>query len=285
MKDFSAQRVTVPALLQLKANSLKHKICALTAYDFSMASILDQAGIDILLVGDSLGTVIQGHATTLPVTLDEVIYHSRCVARGVRRALVVGDMPFMSYQSSIERALESAGRLVKEGGVGAVKLEGGVPMAETISRLAAIDIPVMGHIGLTPQSFHRMGGYKTQGLNHGDERKSGTYERILQDARAIEEAGAFAVVIEGVPGELAAEITSALSIPTIGIGAGPDCDGQILVTQDMLGMNLGHLPSFVRKFAELGKEIEQAVKLYHNEIQAGTFPLRRPALSKVARER
>lgn len=283
MKDNSQERVTVPSLLKSKAAKSKRKLTALTAYDFTMARILDCAGVDLLLVGDSLGTVIQGLETTLPVTLDEVIYHARCVSRGVKRALVIGDMPFMSYQASVEKALESAGRLIKEGGVSAVKLEGGVPMADTIRRLSAVDIPVMGHIGLTPQSYHRMGGYKTQGRKHGTETQAGSYERILEDAKVVEEAGAFAFVIEGVPGELAAEITAKSSIPTIGIGAGPDCDGQILVTQDMLGMNQGELPSFVRKFAELGNEIASATTKYINEVQAGAFPVRRPALSKVAR--
>lgn len=284
MKSESPERVSVPSLLKFKASSQKRKLSALTAYDFSMAALIDRAGVDLILVGDSLGTVVQGLETTLPVTLDEIIYHSRCVARAVRRALLIGDMPFMSYQASTRKALESAGRLIKEGGVSAVKLEGGMNMAETIRRIVDVDIPVMGHIGLTPQSYHRMGGYRQQGRKHGKTSQAGSYERVLQDARAVEEAGAFALVIEGVPSELAAEITSTLSIPTIGIGAGPDCDGQILVSVDMLGLNTSSVPSFVKQFADLGSSLDKAVRTYINEVNNGVFPARRPAsLVKVAR--
>jgi len=280
MKNSELERVTVPSILSRKNSD--SKISALTAYDFSFASILDQAGIDIILVGDSLGTVMQGLDTTLPVTLDEVVYHTRCVARAVKRALLVGDMPFMSYQSSIERALESAGRLVKEGGAHAVKLEGGVPMAETIARLVAVDIPVMAHIGLTPQSYHRMGGYKMQGKKHGKNTEAGTFERVIEDAIAVEKAGAFSVVLEGLPAELGREITAKLSIPSIGIGAGPDCDGQILVTQDMLGMNNRHVPKFVKKYADLNSDISAAVRSFISEVEGGSFPSREaPAVRLV----
>ncbi|RMG40561.1 MAG: 3-methyl-2-oxobutanoate hydroxymethyltransferase [Candidatus Dadabacteria bacterium] len=269
----SSRRVTVPSILRRK-NS-KTKISALTAYDFTVAKLIDRAGIDIILVGDSLGTVIQGHDTTLPVTLDQMTYHCSCVSRGVKRALVVGDLPFLSYQPSVETAIKSAGRLIKEGGVSAVKLEGGINVAAIIEALTSFDIPVMGHVGLTPQSYHRMGGHRKQGKkqDHGGTLKAGTRERILEDARAVEKAGAFSLVIEGVPADLALEITETLSIPTIGIGAGPHCDGQILVVNDLLGLDPDFKPSFVKRYAELGLEIDKAVKAYINEISSGEFPL------------
>src|SRR5262245_4462392 len=213
-------RVTIHTLRSQKQRG--EKIAMLTAYDATFARLLDEAGVDILLVGDSLGMVVQGHDTTLPVTLDEMIYHCRAVARGVRRAQVVGDMPFMSYQASIEQGLSSAGRLMKEGGAHAIKLEGGAQHAELVRRLVGSGIPVMGHIGLTPQSFHQMGGFKVQG------REEGGSERLLQDARALEQAGAYAIVLEGMPTEIAVDITQAVGVPTIGIGAGNGCDGQVL---------------------------------------------------------
>ncbi len=261
-------RITVPGIIQRKG---KRKISALTAYDFTMAKLIDSAGIDLILVGDSLGMVVQGEETTIPVTLDHMIYHCRAVTRAVKRALVVGDLPFMSYQVSVEQALNSAGRLIKEGGVAAVKLEGGMPMAATIERLVAVDIPVMAHIGLTPQSYHRIGGYKLQGREHNG-LKAGTYERILEDARAVEKAGAFAVVVEGVPSELAVEITKEISVPTVGIGAGVGCDGQILVSTDMLGLNPEFNPRFLKRYAELGAVITDAVSDYINEVEQRKFP-------------
>ncbi|MBX7139352.1 MAG: 3-methyl-2-oxobutanoate hydroxymethyltransferase [Oligoflexia bacterium] len=285
MKDASPGRITVPSILERKRSGSAQKITALTAYDYLFARLVDRAGIDLILVGDSLGTVIQGNESTIPVTLDQVIYHAKCVTRAVQHALVVGDLPFLSYQISPEQALESAGRLLKEGGVAAVKLEGGVHMAETVRRLVQIDIPVMGHVGLTPQSYHRMGGHKQQGKKSlkTERAAAGTAERIVEDALAIEDAGAFAVVLEGIPDELATEITSKLSIPTIGIGAGPDCDGQILVLHDMLGVDPEFRPRFVKRYANLGETISSACKLYGEEIRSGAFPAPSAKLVKIPR--
>ncbi len=262
------RKVTVPDLQRMKEAGTK--ITALTAYDFPFAQITDQAGIDVILVGDTLGMVVQGLDTTLPVTLDEVIYHSRMVARGRKRALLVGDMPFLSYQVSREEALRNAGRLIKEGGCEAVKLEGGLPMADTIRALTSVDIPVMAHIGLTPQSVHRMGGHKVQGRSRG--RGPGQRERVLADALAVEEAGAFSVVLEGIPLDLAEEITLRLTIPTIGIGAGVHCDGQILVLHDLLGLFDRFTPKFVKRYAELGQAAREAIASYVHEVQSGAFP-------------
>ena len=262
------RKVTVPDLQRMKEAGTK--ITALTAYDFPFAQIADQAGIDVILVGDTLGMVVQGLDTTLPVTLDEVIYHCRMVARGRKRALLVGDLPFLSYQVSREDALRSAGRLIKEGACEAVKLEGGIPMADTIRALTSVDIPVMAHIGLTPQSVHRMGGHKVQGRKRG--RGPGQRERVLADALAVEEAGAFAVVLEGIPLDLAAEITLRLTIPTIGIGAGVHCDGQILVLHDLLGLFDRFTPKFVKRYAELGRAAGDAIGEYVREVRSGAFP-------------
>ena len=256
-------RVTVPSLKRRKRRG--KRIAMLTVYDFTFTRIFDSAGIDILLVGDSLGNVIQGQETTLPVTLDEMIYHTRLVARGARCALVVGDMPFGSYQISPEDALRGAMRFVKEGGAHAVKLEGGTRMAETIERISAAEIPVMGHVGLTPQAIHRMGGHRVQG------RTEKSRARVLEDARAVEAAGAFAVVLEGVPADLAAEITRSLAIPTIGIGAGVDCDGQVLVMHDLLGLS-EWTPSFVKQYASLGALAGQAARRFAEEVADGKFP-------------
>ncbi len=262
------QKVTVPAVA--KAKSSGKPLVALTAYDFPFATIVDEAGVDIILVGDSLGMVVQGLDTTLPVTMDEMIYHSRMVARARHRALLVVDLPFLSYQVGGRQALENAGRLVKEGAAEAVKLEGGRSVAKTISRITAVDIPVMGHIGLTPQSVHRMGGHKVQGRSPGQ--RVGQRERVIEDALAVEEAGAFAVVLEGIPADLAAEITARLSIPTVGIGAGPHCDGQILVLHDVLGLGNGFVPRFVKRYAELRRSAVDAVRAYAREVRSGTFP-------------
>jgi 3-methyl-2-oxobutanoate hydroxymethyltransferase len=256
-------RVTVPSLRARKRRG--ERIAMLTAYDFAFASLFDQAGIDVLLVGDSLGNVVQGHATTLPVTLDEMIYHTRLVARGAQRALVVADLPFGSYQITSEDGLRSAVRCVKEGGAHAVKLEGGSKVAETIARIVAAEIPVMGHVGLTPQAVHRMGGHRVQGRG-----ESGRAS-VLADARAVEAAGAFAVVLEGMPAELAAEITGTLAIPTIGIGAGVDCDGQVLVMHDLLGLT-DAAPGFAKQYANLGALTVQAARRFADEVAHAKFP-------------
>jgi 3-methyl-2-oxobutanoate hydroxymethyltransferase len=260
-------KVTVPRLGQMKAAG--ERITMMTAYDCAFAHLVDQGGIDVILVGDTLAEVIQGNRTTLPVTLDEMIYHARLVTRTCERALVVGDLPFGSYQASTGRAVESAIRLLKEGGVAAVKLEGGLGAAAAIEAIVAGDIPVMGHIGLTPQSVHRMGGYRVQGRNHGH--APGGYERLLADARAVEEAGAFAVVLEAIPSDLAAEITWQLNVPTIGVGAGPDCDGQVLVLHDVLGLT-ENPPRFAKAYAALGNEAVSAIAAYARDVKLGTFP-------------
>ncbi len=237
----------------------------LTAYDFSFARIFDAAGIDVILVGDSLGNVIQGHDTTLPVTLDEIVYHTRLVSRAVRRAMVVGDMPFGSYQVSAEEAVRNAVRFVKDGGAHAIKLEGGCHSVEAIRRITAAEIPVMGHVGLTPQAVHRMGGYRVQG------RTDAGRARVMADARAVEQAGAFAIVLEGLPAELAREVTASLSIPTIGIGAGVHCDGQVLVMHDLLGLN-DWTPSFVKQYAQLGALASQAARAFADDVANRKFP-------------
>ncbi|MDQ6876122.1 MAG: 3-methyl-2-oxobutanoate hydroxymethyltransferase [Candidatus Dormibacteraeota bacterium] len=242
------------------------RFAMLTAYDYLSAQILDETAIPILLVGDSLGMVMLGYPTTLPVTLDEVIHHAKAVARGSRQALLVGDMPFMSYHASIEQAITSAGRLLQEAGMHAVKLEGGGPTVEITRRLTELGIPVMGHLGLTPQFVHQMGGFKVQG-------KTDTQAaRILSDAKALEQAGAFSVVLEGMPNAVAARVTRALRIPTIGIGAGPATDGQVLVLHDMLGLTPGKAPKFVKRYANLAAEIAKAAQQYAQEVGAGTFP-------------
>jgi 3-methyl-2-oxobutanoate hydroxymethyltransferase len=258
------EKVTIHTLRQKKAAG--EKITMLTCYDATFARLLDDGGIDILLVGDSLGMVVQGNATTLPVTLDEMIYHTRAVARGARRAQIVGDMPFMSYQTSIEDALRAAGQLMKQGGAEAVKLEGGAQHAELIRRLSASGIPVMGHIGLTPQSYHQLGGFKVQGR---DEKAA---ERLLADARVLEEAGVYAIVLEGIPLEVAARITEAVAVPTIGIGAGPHCDGQVLVIYDLLGMNEEFKPKFVKRYDNFALRIRTAVDEFIDEVKSGRFP-------------
>lgn len=252
--------VTVPDFVAAKERG--SRLTVLTAYDCTMARLLDAAGVDALLVGDSLGMVVQGHADSLAVTLDEMVYHTKMVVRGVRRALVIADLPFMSYQVSPQQAVESAGRLIKEGGAHAVKLEGGVRSASAVAAIAAADIPVMGHIGLTPQSVRRLGGFKVQR----------DADRLLQDALAIEAAGAFGMVLECVPTELGARVTAAVKIPTIGIGAGVGCDGQVLVTPDLLGLFDEIRPRFVKQYADLGRAVTQAAEDYCREVREGTFP-------------
>jgi 3-methyl-2-oxobutanoate hydroxymethyltransferase len=262
------KRVTVPEIGRMKAAG--ERITMVTAYDWTFARLLDEAGVDMLLVGDSLGMVVQGHDTTLPVTLDEMVYHTRMVARGAARAMVVGDLPFGSYQASPEQAVGSAIRLVKDGGAHCVKLEGGLAMAETIARITAVDIPVIGHVGLTPQSVHRIGGHRVQGRRHGA--TPGGRERVVEDAKAVEAAGAFAVVLECIPLDLAAEITAALTIPTIGIGAGVHCEGQVLVLHDLVGFNDAWTPRFAKRYAELGREVVRAAQTYVAEVKGGAFP-------------
>ena len=258
------KRKTVLDLRKQKADH--EKIVMVTAYDATMARLVDAAGVDMVLVGDSLGMVVQGHDDTLPVTLDHMVYHCQCVSRGLKRAHLVADLPFMSYQVSSEQGLASAGRLIQEGGAQSVKLEGGAAVAETIARLVAAGIPVVGHVGLTPQSVHAMGGFKVQG------RTEQGAERVLEDAVAVEAAGAFCVVLEGIPSDLAAEITARLSIPTVGIGAGPDCDGQVLVCNDVLGMDLSFQPKFVRRYATVESVAIDAFERYAAEVRQGTFP-------------
>jgi len=253
-------RVTVPALYKMKEKG--EKIVALTAYDYPFAKMVDESGIHIILVGDSVGMVVQGEASTLPVTMDEMIYHTRMVAKAARQAMVIGDMPFMSYQPSMEDAIYNAGRFLKETEASAIKLEGGVSVSELIKAISKAGIPVQAHIGLTPQSVHQMGGYKVQ----RDE------DRLMADALEVESAGAFSVVLEGIPAKISAKITKALTIPTIGIGAGPHCDGQILVLHDLLGLNGGHVAKFVKQYARLGDPARIAIKKYIEEVQAGKFP-------------
>lgn len=252
--------VTVPDFLSARARGTR--LTMLTAYDYTMARLLDAAGVDGVLVGDSLGMVVQGQDDCLAVTLDEMIYHTRLVARGLRRSLLVADMPFMSFQISPQQALENAGRLIKEGGAHAVKLEGGVRSAAAIEAVVTAEIPVMAHIGLTPQSVRRLGGFRVQ----RDE------PRLIEDALAVEKAGAFAVVLECVPSELAQKITQAIQIPTIGIGAGAGCDGQILVTHDLLGLFDNLRPRFVKQYADVGGAIVDAVREYCREVREGQFP-------------
>jgi 3-methyl-2-oxobutanoate hydroxymethyltransferase len=238
----------------------------LTAYDFLSAQILDEAGIPILLVGDSLGMVMLGYSTTLPVTLDDMIHHAKAVARGSRHALLVGDMPFMSYHTSVEQAITSAGRFVQEGGMHAVKLEGGGRIVDMTHRLTELGIPVMGHLGLTPQFVHQMGGFKVQGKSESQA------ARILADAKDLEQAGAFSLVLEGVPSDLAARITKAVRIPTIGIGAGPATDGQVLVLHDILGLTTGKAPKFVKRYANLAEQITKAAQQFAQDVGSGSFP-------------
>lgn len=257
-------KVTTATLRQMKAR--RERITALTAYDHLFAALLDEAGVDVLLVGDSVATVVQGRDTTVPVTMDQMVYHTEMVARAARRALVVGDLPFLSYQVGAEDALRNAGRLLKEGLAEAVKLEGGVEFAPTVQRLVAAGIPVMGHLGLTPQSIHQFGSYRARGTDDAEQR------RILDDAKALAEAGAFAIVLEKVPAALAQRVTASIAVPTIGIGAGPHTDGQILVTHDLLGLFTRFRPRFVRRYKQLGAEIGEAVRAYCRDVQGGAFP-------------
>lgn len=258
----SGKAITVNDFKKMKESG--RKIAVLTAYDALFAALLDEAGIDMVLVGDSLGNVFQGHATTLSVTLDQMIYHGEIVARSVERAFVCIDMPFLTFQISAEEALRNAGEIMRKTGCGGVKLEGGVRTASTIRRIVETGIPVFAHVGLTPQSVHAFGGFGVRGRDDG--------ERIIEDALAVEEAGSFAVVLEKIPRNLAAKITEKLSIPTIGIGAGPYCDGQVIVTPDMLGLFKKFKPSFVRRYAEIGDIALDSFTHYIEDVRAGRFP-------------
>jgi 3-methyl-2-oxobutanoate hydroxymethyltransferase len=257
------RKVTAREIRALKG---RRKISALTAYDATFSRLLDETSLDILLVGDTLGMVVQGQSSTLGVTVDDVIYHTRAVGRGASRALLVADLPFMSYQVSVEQALTNAGRLVKEGGAEAVKLEGGQEVCDSVAKIVSVGIPVMGHLGMTPQSVHAFGGYRVQG------REPSAQSRLLDDARALEQAGAFAVVLEAVPRDLAEQVTASIGVPTIGIGAGPACDGQVLVLYDILGLIRDFSPRFVKRYAELGDAVTSAVQSYVDEVQTGAFP-------------
>lgn len=258
------KKITVPCIRRMKTRG--ERIAALTAYDYPTARLLDSAGVEILLVGDSLGMVVLGYENTLAVTMGDMIHHTRAVARAKPRALIVVDMPFMSFQVDPTDAVRNAGRLVQEGGAEAVKLEGGTRTAPMVEAIVRAGIPVMGHVGLTPQSIHRMGGYRVQG------REPAARERVIEGARALEAAGCFAVVLEGIPPDLAAAVTSAVGIPTIGIGAGPECDGQVLVIHDLLGVYEEFAPKFVKRYETLGERIRGAAERYVTEVRSGEFP-------------
>jgi 3-methyl-2-oxobutanoate hydroxymethyltransferase len=258
------KKVTIHTLRKMKQAG--ERITMLTAYDATFARLFDRAGIEVLLVGDSLGMVVQGHNTTLPVTMDQMVYHCAAARRGTERAHLVGDLPFGSYQTSADEAVKNAMRLVAEGGAESIKLEGGVEYAEVISRITRAGVPVMGHIGLTPQSVHKLGGYVVQGRTEEKAKK------LIDDAKALEQAGCYALVLEMMPAELSAEISRSVSMPVIGIGAGAGCDGQVLVCYDLLGMNPDFSPKFVKKYLDLGSMIDAAVKSYKAEVKDGTFP-------------
>jgi 3-methyl-2-oxobutanoate hydroxymethyltransferase len=265
-------RVTVPEILSRKhfrpghAPFTERRITCLTAYDFPTARLVDQAGVDIVLVGDSLAMVVLGYENTLPVTLEEMLHHTRAVRRGVHRALLVADMPFGTFQNGTSEAVHNAMRFIKEAGAAAVKIEGGERRMDLVARLVEAEIPVMGHIGLTPQSLHTLGGFRVQG------KTAETAEALVRDAQALAAAGAFSIVVEAVPREIAARITQSVPVPTIGIGAGPDCDGQVLVLSDILGLHDGHTPKFARRYAEVGEVIRDAAARFVDDVQKGEFP-------------
>jgi len=260
----SNRRVTVLTLREMKGQG--EKIAMLTAYDYPFASIVDEAGIEIILVGDSLGMVVLGYDSTIPVTLEDTIRHTQAVVRGTQKAMVIADMPFLTYQVSPSQALMNAGRLMQEAGAQGVKLEGGREVAQTVHTIVSAGIPVMGHLGLTPQSVHQLGGYKVQG------RTEDAAKRLKEDALILQDAGAFSIVLEAVPLELAKEVTESLQIPTIGIGAGPHCDGQVLVLHDLLGVFQRFTPKFVKRYAEIGEMARKAIEQYRDEVKEGLFP-------------
>jgi 3-methyl-2-oxobutanoate hydroxymethyltransferase len=264
-------RITINQIKEMKQKG--EKITMLTAYDYSTAKIVDEAGIPLILVGDSLGMVVLGYESTIPVTMDEMLHHTKAVVRGTNRAMVIGDMPFMTYHISVDDALYNAARFIQEGGAKAIKLEGGVTVAEKVKRIVECGIPVMGHIGLTPQSIYQLGGFTVQG------KTPEAATRLLEDARALEQAGAFAIVLETIPAQLAKIITSKISIPTIGIGAGIDCDGQVQVINDVLGSYTEFVPKHAKQYAKLTDIISKAVTQYYNEVKAGTFPTDKQSFS------
>jgi len=258
------KKVTTQTVVEMKEHG--EKISMLTAYDFTMARIVDQAGIDVILVGDSASNVMAGHETTVPMTMDHMVYHASCVVRGVDTALVIADLPFMSYQVTSEEALVNAGRLMKEAGVHGVKLEGGKSVVKTVSKIVGAGIPVMGHLGLTPQSIYKFGTYKVRAKEHAEA------NQLIEDAKKLEEAGCFSIVLEKIPAELAAKVTAEISIPTIGIGAGAKCDGQVLVAHDMLGLNKEFKPRFLRRYDDMHSSMTNAVQQYISDIKTGDFP-------------
>lgn len=270
-------RMTVPDFRERKLRG--ERIAVLTAYDATMARLLDRAGVDALLVGDSLGMVVLGEESTVAVTLDDMVRHTRAVARGATRALVIADMPFLSYQTGVDDAVRNAGRLIQEGGATAVKLEGGAPVLDVVHRLVDVGIPVMGHLGLLPQSVNLVGGYRKQATTPD------AAARLISEAQALEEAGVFSLVLESIPADLAARVTSSLKIPTIGIGAGPDCDGQVLVSYDMLGLFDGFVPSFVKQYARLADDVTSAARSYVDDVKQRQFPVAAESVADVNRSR
>ena len=264
-------RITINQIKEMKQKG--EKITMLTAYDYSTAKIVDEAGIPLILVGDSLGMVVLGYESTIPVTMEEMLHHTKAVVRGTKQAMVIGDMPFMTYHVSVDDALYNAASFIQEGGAQAVKLEGGVTVAEKVSRIVECGMPVMGHIGLTPQSIHQLGGFKIQGKTQD------SAARLLEDAQSLEQAGAFAIVLETVPSQVAKIITAKISIPTIGIGAGIDCDGQVQVINDILGSFADFVPKHAKQYAKLTDIISKAVTEYHNEVKAGSFPTEKQSYS------
>ncbi len=268
------KRVTIADVRRMKENG--ERFAALTAYDVVTARLVDEAGVPVILVGDSLGMVVLGYDSTIPVTLDAIVHHTRAVVRGAQRALVVADLPFMTYHKSAEQALDSAGRCIQEGGAQAVKLEGGRPVAGTIARLTSAGIPVMGHLGLTPQSIHQLGGYKAQGKTEAQAKA------LVEDALAVEAAGAFSIVLECVPAELSRLVTERLAIPTIGIGAGPHCDGEIQVVSDVLGWFSDFVPKHARRYAKLSEAAAEAIREYADDVQGGRFPTEKESVSVPA---
>lgn len=263
-KSSRPEKVTTQTVVDMKRNG--EKISMLTAYDYTMAGIIDAAGIEVILVGDSASNVMAGHDTTVPMTLDQMIYHTSCVVRGVERALVIADLPFMSYQVTAKEALISAGRMMKEAGAHAVKLEGGESISPTVKRIVDAGIPVMGHLGLTPQSIYQFGTYKVRAKEEEEA------AQLLKDAKALEEAGVFSIVLEKIPAKLAKQVTESVSVPTIGIGAGPQCDGQVLVIHDMLGLNKDFSPRFLRRYEDLHGKMTDAVTHYIEDVKSGDFP-------------
>lgn len=264
LADAPKKKITTLELIQMKRKG--QKIVMITAYDALFGALVDAAGVDVVLVGDSVAPVLAGEETTIPATVDQMIYHGKTARRGIKRALVVVDLPFLSYQVSIPDAIANAGRILKETGAAAVKLEGGATWAPTVAALVNAGIPVMGHLGFTPQSVHQLGGFKIQG------KQADAAARLVEDAKALEQAGAFAMVLELMPGPVANSVTAAVGIPTIGIGAGPDCDGQVLVLHDMLGLNEGFTPKFLKRYAELGQEARAAIGRFGEEVRSGAYP-------------